>query len=439
MSKKKCLITLFSVILTLCIAFTFTGCIVTGIPTVNNDGDKVSSSTDGDTTVTPPTVTTGNNYTVEINTATPSAEPSDLVETVDKIQKSVVIISVELASGSSLGSGVIYGQVKDKDTGAGVNATMIITCCHVVDGAKSIEVTLNAGDTDASNDVTTSATLIGMDDESDIAVLQIDGDYYKNAATIRVNSPIKLAETAIAIGNPLGAGISVTKGIISGLSKQINMDGVNMSLLQTDAAINKGNSGGALFDESGLLIGIVNAKSSGDTVEGIGYAIHIDDAVAVANSLITTSGNEAYNGLGYVEGKIRLGVIVNTLTKEDVTENFSNISSLPGDDEYYYYISPNYELNAYGSVALSNNASKIKQGMLITAVSYEENGQQVVIKFSEDSSLQDMLLTRKVGNVITLHLIQPVVKGISIGGNNYTYNSVNVDITLRQYVYGYKG
>ncbi len=437
MSKKSKVIVAIIIVLSVCV-FTLSGCIVTNVPSVKNDGDKVSSSTDGDTNQTPVS-TSRNNYTVEIATATPSAEPSDLVETVDRIQKSVVIITCELSGGSSsLGSGVIYGQVKDKSTGNSVNSTMIITCCHVVEGAESIKITINDGDTDSTNDVTVNATLIGMDDESDIAVLQIEGDYYKNAATIRVDSPVKLAETAIAIGNPLGAGISVTKGIISGLSKVINMDGVNMSLLQTDAAINKGNSGGALFDESGLLIGIVNAKSSGDTVEGIGYAIHVDDAVKVANSIIETSGNDDYNGLGYVEGKIRLGVTVATLTRENVTSTFTNLTTLPAEDEYYYYISPNYDLNEYGSVALSQNASKVQQGMLITSVSYIENGEQITVKFSKDYSLQNLLESRKVGDVITLHLIEPAATYIW-GGLTYTYTQSDVDITLRQYVYGYKG
>lgn len=437
MSKKSKVIVAIIIVLSVCV-FTLSGCIVTNVPSVKNDGDKVSSSTDGDSNQTPVS-TSRNNYTVEITTATPSAEPSDLVETVDRIQKSVVIITCELSGGSSsLGSGVIYGQVKDKSTGNSVNSTMIITCCHVVEGAESIKVTINDGDTDSTNDVTVNAILIGMDDESDIAVLQIEGDYYKNAATIRVDSPVKLAETAIAIGNPLGAGISVTKGIISGLSKVINMDGVNMSLLQTDAAINKGNSGGALFDESGLLIGIVNAKSSGDTVEGIGYAIHVDDAVKVANSIIETSGNDDYNGLGYVEGKIILGVTVDTLTRENVTSTFSNLTTLPAEDEYYYYISPNYDLNEYGSVALSENASKVQQGMLITSVTHIENGEQITVKFSKDYSLQNLLESRKVGDVITLHLIKPNAT-YTWGGVSYTYTQSDVDITLRQYVYGYTG
>lgn len=438
MSKKSKVLIAIIIVLSVCV-FTLSGCIVTNVPSVKSDGDKVSSSSDDDSSTQTPVSTSRNSYTVEITTATPSADPSDLVETVDRIQKSVVIITCELSGGSSsLGSGVIYGQVKDKSTGNGVNSTMIITCCHVVDGAESIKVTINDGDTDSTNDVTVEATLIGMDDESDIAVLQIAGDYYKNSATIRVDSPVRLAETAIAIGNPLGAGISVTKGIISGLSKVINMDGVNMSLLQTDAAINKGNSGGALFDESGLLIGIVNAKSSGDTVEGIGYAIHVDDAVKVANSIIETSGSDEYNGLGYVEGKIRLGVTVATLSRENITSTFSNLTTLPAEDEYFYYISPNYDLNEYGSVALSGNASKVQQGMLITSVTYVENGEQITVKFSDDYTLQNLLESRKVGDVITLHLIEPTAK-MSWGGVSYTYTQSDVDITLRQYVYGYKG
>ncbi|MBQ8287511.1 MAG: trypsin-like peptidase domain-containing protein, partial [Clostridia bacterium] len=132
-------------------------------------------------------------------------------------------------------------------------------------------------------------------------------------------SELELAETVIAIGNPLGVlSNTVSTGILSCLTRDITVEGQAMSLIQIDAAVNHGNSGGGLFDTNGSLIGIVNAKSTGDSVEGIGFAIPINTVLEVANQLIE---------VGYVAGRPRLGITV-------VTVNQSN-SSYVFDDEYY--------------------------------------------------------------------------------------------------------
>ena len=282
-----------------------------------------------------------------------------------------------------------------------------------------------------------------MDDDSDLAVLKIAGSNYNYVELRDTNeAKIQLAEQAIAIGNPLGAGISVTVGYISGISKTINMDGVNMTLLQTDAAVNSGNSGGALFDAEGYLIGIVNAKSTGDTVEGMGYAIPVYDVIDICNSLIKTAGSAKYNGLGYIEGKIRLGVVVTLLDRETLANNLNNFSSyLPATNEYYYYLSTNYEINEYGSVAISDTQSKIKTGMLITGLSYQSNGQTIKKTFTKDYELADFLENAKIGDTVTLHMIEQKVSvtGGLFGSYSYSYEQFDVNITLQQYVYGYKG
>lgn len=432
-NKKRTITTVLICTLIIACLFSLTACITFETLDEVDENGKISSSTTGSTNI--PTNTSGNSYDVITSTGVPSTTATELTEIVAEIQTSVVIINTDVGAGS----GVIYGKIQNED------ASMVVTCCHVIDGASEIKVTINDADLDSSNDVILDAILIGMDDDSDLAVLKIAGSDY-NYAELRDTdqAKIQLAEQAIAIGNPLGAGISVTIGHISGISKTINMDGVNMTLLQTDAAVNSGNSGGALFDSEGYLIGIVNAKSTGDTVEGMGYAIPIYDVTRICNSLIQTSGNAKYNGLGYIDGKIRLGVVVSTLDRETLANNLNNFSDyLPPENEFYYYLSSNYKINEYGSVALSDTEGKIKTGMLISGLSYTDSNGQVIKKaFSKDYELADFLSSAKVGDVVTLHMIEQVVTltgGSLFGSYTYSYKTFDIDITLRQYVYGYKG
>ncbi len=432
--NKKVLSIILVLLIAIACTFTFAGCLtIESLDELTSDG-KVSSSGSDTSNGQLPIDGTGNNYEVITQVGKPSETATTLTEVVAEIQTSVVIINTDVGAGS----GVIYGKISGED------ASMIVTCCHVIDGASEIEVTINDGDIDASNDVILPATLIGMDDDSDLAVLKISGSNY-NYVELRdtTEAKIQLAEQAIAIGNPLGAGISVTVGHISGISKTINMDGVNMTLLQTDAAVNSGNSGGALFDAEGYLLGIVNAKSTGDTVEGMGYAIPVYDVIEICDSLIKTAGSSNYNGLGYIEGKIRLGVVVTMLDRETLANNLNNFSDyLPQVGEFYYYLSTNYEINEYGSVAISDTEGKIKTGMLISGLSYTSEGQTVKKAFSEDYELADFLETAKVGDVVTLHMIEQKVSSSSsgwFGSYTYSYERFDVNITLQQYVYGYKG
>ena len=183
------------------------------------------------------------------------------------------------------------GQTILTGAGSGVILTQsgyIITNNHVVEGADSINVRLRNGEE-------YEAKLIGTDSKSDIAVIKIDAENL-TAAVVGDSSLLQVGELAVAIGNPLGElGGTVTDGIISALDREITIDGVNMTLLQTNAAINPGNSGGGLFNGRGELIGIVNAKSSGTDIEGLGFAIPINDAMSVFDDLIE---------YGYVSGRV---------------------------------------------------------------------------------------------------------------------------------------
>ena len=155
----------------------------------------------------------------------------------------------------------------------------IMTCSHVVEDASKITVTLN-------NNKSYDATLVGIDVSQEVAVLKINAKDL-TAVTYGNSDDLRVGETAIAIGNPLGTlSGTVTTGIISSLDRELSIDGKNLSLLQTDASVNPGNSGGGLFDASGNLIGLVVAKSTGSDVEGIGFAIPVNHAAEIAKGLI---------------------------------------------------------------------------------------------------------------------------------------------------------
>lgn len=182
---------------------------------------------------------------------------------------------------SALGSGVIY----KKDD----NKAFIITNNHVIEGSGKLEVVTVDG-------VTHKATLIGADKVSDIAVLSMDAKGITTVAKIGDSSKLRFGETVIAIGNPLGLGDSLSSGIVSNTERTIpvslNQDGVydwEQEVIQTDAAINEGNSGGALVDLEGKVIGINTMKISDTGVEGLGFAIP-------ANLVMKTADELAANG-----------------------------------------------------------------------------------------------------------------------------------------------
>jgi len=203
---------------------------------------------------------------------------------------SVVEITTE-----SVQSAGIMGQYIFSGAGSGIIITAdgyVVTNNHVVNGAQTIIVRLNNGQS-------YRATLVGRDVRTDIAVLKIEANGLK-PVVFGDSDKITIGELAVAIGNPLGElGGTVTEGIISALDRDISVDGESMKLLQTSAAVNPGNSGGGLFNSRGELIGIVNAKSGGLNVEGLGFAIPINIAAEIIEQIID---------FGYVPGRPVLGV-----------------------------------------------------------------------------------------------------------------------------------
>ncbi|MBR3356736.1 MAG: trypsin-like peptidase domain-containing protein [Solobacterium sp.] len=201
-----------------------------------------------------------------------------------KASPSVVEIITEVTQESY---GFWGGTYTAQAAGSGVILSAdgyIITNNHVVENANDIQVTTYDGKT-------YKAVLIGTDAKADIAVIKVEADSLI-PAVIGDSSKVQAGDTAIVIGNPLGTlGGSVTSGIISSANRQVTIERESMNLIQTDAAINNGNSGGGLFDGNGCLIGIVNAKDSGTTssgaiIEGLGFAIPVNYAMDVAQQLI---------------------------------------------------------------------------------------------------------------------------------------------------------
>ena len=233
--------------------------------------------------------------------------------------------------GSMFGYGYGYGnrggrggtqEYTETAAGSGVIISedgYVLTNNHVISGADKITVYVNPGD--GSDEQTYEATLVGSSESNDIAVLKIDATGL-NAATFGDSDQIEVGELAVAIGNPMGqVHGSVTAGIISAVEQELTIDDVTINAIQTDAAINPGNSGGALFDSYGNVIGIVYAKSSSVSIEGIGYAIPVNNIKELVAQMINDPDSVKDQTKG---SQIMLGITI-----RDITEDMSKQYSMP--------------------------------------------------------------------------------------------------------------
>lgn len=210
----------------------------------------------------------------------------------------------------SVQTGDFMQQYVASGAGSGVIVSedgYIITNNHVIEGATQITVTTTDG-------TAYEAKLVGRDDNLDVALLKIDASGL-TVASFGDSDQLQLGEKVVAIGNPLGQlGGTVTEGIVSALNREITIDGKAMTLLQTDASINPGNSGGGLFNDQGQLIGLVVAKSAGEDVEGLGFAIPINDVQEILNDLLN---------YGYTKGKAYLGISLLDITSEQMARMYN--------------------------------------------------------------------------------------------------------------------
>ncbi len=243
---------------------------------------------------------------LQLSTPTDAMKIPDIV---DKVSPSVVGISCMTSQGTATGTGIIMSE-----------DGYIITNAHVVDGANAISVVLpsnyTSGDSSSDEETTVSATLVGKDTQTDLAVVKIDKTGL-TAAEFGKSSEIKVGEVSIVIGNPLGFDLvnSVTAGIISATNRSLTIEDRTMNLIQTDASINSGNSGGPLINAYGQVIGITSAKVASTYGEGLGFAIPIDEATPIIEDLIKH---------GYVTGRPTLGI-----SGQNITDVYSQYYDIP--------------------------------------------------------------------------------------------------------------
>ncbi|MBO6061337.1 MAG: trypsin-like peptidase domain-containing protein [Clostridia bacterium] len=307
--------------------------------------------------------------------AKPGDDAADIIE---NCMRTVVSIDITVSA---------YGE-QVAGSGSGVIITedgYIATCNHVVEGASSISVYLNDGSE-------YPAELIGNDSVTDIAVIKIEGAGRSFPyATMGSSEALRVGNDVYAIGNALGElSNTVTDGIISGIGRDIEIDGQSMTLLQTSAAINSGNSGGSLFLSYGTLIGIVNAKQSGETssgasIEGLGFAVPIDLAKPI---------NADIMDYGFVTGRPYLGV-----STKNVSYGFSMFS---------YNTVPQV-------VSIIENSPAAKAGILENDIITAVNGETV----NSSTALRVAINKYAIGEKIT----------VTVQRGNSTYN---LEVTLEE-------
>lgn len=229
----------------------------------------------------------------------------DLADMVEETAPSVVEVFTETKRVSNW-----FQEYVTEGAGSGVILAedgYIVTNHHVIDGASTVKVRL-------SNGQTYPAVLTGTDEKTDLAVVKINASGL-TAAKLADSSTVRAGDFVIAIGNPLGElGGTVTNGIISAKDREVTFDGKSMTLLQTSAAVNPGNSGGGLFNLDGELVGVVNAKSSGEDIEGLAFAIPANTVKEITQELIQ---------YGYVTGRPQLGISVTQVTRPGMGSYFS--------------------------------------------------------------------------------------------------------------------
>ena len=286
----------------------------------------------------------------------------------------------------SLGSGIIIQQ---SDT-----ELLIATNNHVVEGADTLTVTF----VDEEN---VEANIKGTDPSKDLAIVAVPLESIKDStmetnaiATLGDSNEVQVGEPAIAIGNALGYGQSVTTGIISATNRQIDMDGFDSELIQTDAAINPGNSGGALLNANGAVIGINTAKINSSVAEGMGYAIPISDASEVLTNLMNRETRERVSD----EARGYLGI-----TGQDVSSDIGEAYNMPTG----VYISEVTKGSGAEQAGLS-------RGSIITGM------EGVTIDSME--TLQDQLSYYAVGETVELTVQVPASGG--------EYEEQTVSVTL---------
>ncbi|MCM2985539.1 trypsin-like peptidase domain-containing protein [Bacillus safensis] len=278
-------------------------------------------------------------------------------------------------------------QEEETGTGSGVifkksgNKAYVLTNNHVIEGANKLTVSLHDGKT-------IEGKLVGADPLTDLAVVEISSSHVTKVAALGNSSSLRAGETVIAIGNPLGEDLSrtVTQGIVSGVDRTVSMNTSagesSINVIQTDAAINPGNSGGPLLTTDGKVVGITSMKISETGVEGIGFALPINDVKPIADQLLAKGKIERpYIGISMLD----LEQVPNVYQKETLGLKTSQLNQ-------GVYVK---------DIAAGSPAAKagLKSEDVITGI----NGKQI----KTGSELRHELYTNaKVGDTVSITLIR---------------------------------
>lgn len=309
------------------------------------------------------------------------AAPDDamsLPDIYDKVSPSVVGVSTTVRGGTQTGTGFVIS-----DDG------YIVTNAHVIDGYLSVMIV----DSDLNE---YEAEVIGSDTQTDIAVLRVDPEQYDLVPVeFGISSDLRIGEVAIAIGNPLGFELygTITTGVISGLNREVTISDNTMTLMQTSASINNGNSGGPLIDAYGRVIGITSAKINTIYGESLGFAIPIDEAIPIVQNLIQ---------YGYVIGRPSIGI-----SAQDVTSLISLYYRLP---QGVYVIDVTSGSGADDAGIIPGDVIIGIEGESITSM----------------SELNNIKNKYKVGDTITLTIYRSA-DGVPLNGENF-----DVDVVLTE-------
>ncbi|MBE6609937.1 MAG: trypsin-like serine protease [Ruminococcaceae bacterium] len=318
----------------------------------------------------------------------PAEEHYKLASVFSLTKDTVVEITTEFIT-----TGSFMQQYVTTGAGSGVIISAdgyIVTNHHVIEDAMKVTVKLADG-------TEYEAKLVGSDVKSDIAVIKIEPKGEISVAKIGISGDLMVCEEILVIGNPLGSlGGSASNGIVSATARQISIEGNMMTLIQTNAAVNPGNSGGAMFNLAGQLVGIVNAKYTDEAVEGIGFAIPIDTAKPIIEDLI------AY---GYVTGRPNVGVTV----------------------KYGTYIQSVGNSNWITEVRAGSDAEKA--GLKV----YDEIVSIDGISFTSAELVNAYLDTVKIGDTVKFVVRRYTKSSASFWGTTYTTEELTISLTVTEY------
>lgn len=337
--------------------------------------------------------------TVKPATTASGEVASDVSDVVEKVMPSIVAINSTITSTNYDFFGQAYSQ-EAQASGSGIiigqndSSLLIVTNNHVISGATDVQIVF-------SDESTATATVKGADANSDLAVLSVDMNFLKadtakaiKVATLGSSDDIQAGDLAIAIGNALGYGQSVTVGYISAVNREVTINDQTMTLIQTDAAINPGNSGGALLNANGEVIGINSVKYASDEVEGMGYAIPISKAIPMINELINREtvavADQGFLGIDASSAQnvtqvyadrfnMPIGVYVNDVIKGSPAEDAGLIQ---------------------GDIITGLDGSKIETiDDLVNALSFKKAGQEVnlIVQVKENGSYVEKTLVVTLG------------------------------------------